>query len=86
MDDEENNINKKGNYQKTKSQKPFVIYDEFNFILKFYDKNGNKINELSHKDYIFDKCQIFKFKKNLLILKFNYKLLFVKYSLDRKQC
>ena len=69
-------VEKEDNIEISNSKKPFVIYFQFKYLFHFYDSNGNFVKEVSHKDYIYDKCEVIQFKKNILLLKYQFKLLF----------
>ena len=83
--EEENELSNQksiNNKEKNKSNKPFIIYYKFKYFFQLYDENGNLINEISHTDYIFDKCEVFQYQKNILLLRFHFKFLFLYISTD----
>ena len=81
-EDELSNQESINSKEKRKYNKPFIIYYKFKYCFQLYDKDGNFINEISHSDYIYDKCEVLQYKKNILLLRFQFKFLFLYVSTD----
>ena len=65
----------KNNFKKEKSKNPFAIYYKSDYNFVFYDPNRNVINEISHENLIHEICDVFQYKKSILLLR--NKLLFL---------
>ena len=84
IENNNNNTNENNILEKNKSKAPFIIYYKFKYYLELYDKNGTLMNKINHTSHIYSKCEIVEYDKNLLLLRDNYRFVFLYISPNYK--